>query len=1050
MSLYLQRIQLRNFRTFGHFDLDLAGAPGVVIITGPNGLGKSSFFDAIEWGLTSEVKHFERYLSRGNTEADYLTREGAERFSHAVNLSFSDGHQVEREGNRNGPSGTSDQDLKSLLVSPGWGQQVDSLSTYLALTHFLGQGSQQRFMSREAPEQWNALRVPSGVERLEHIRKRLRGRSATLALKRKAETAALELSRHEDRLAQWDALIERLRRQEGRTEAAGAIPRDQIIRGAEGLNRRLSLVADGAMAHPAVDLEQFLTELRTRIVDANKAIEAAESRLMQLARIPEQHTNLSSRQSAASASLVTLRAAKIESEEALSALEASVEILDRNWRDISKRGQRLRERMATLLGAQTDLDEAAAAARRRITLGEKNSEIEASIAELRLECSKADEELAALQSARSALAVAEERHSAALALVVDSAKLSVLEDRLSDALLQQDRAVGDEPELSESEYAELEVVARSLVESRRLELEERRDRAGAISSALATISAHLGEHDTNCPLCKSHFDVGELKKLAELSAREADEGLPVAQTRLDDAQAKLSFAQSQRAAAVGALAEIDDAAQEVDNAQSALDALRNELFARLELMDSVSDIAAVAAARLGEWEIRLDSARRALASMEIGAVEMQHKRNHCFERLQQLEADVTDVRTEIARAISDLAGAERRFQVRGGEEGLSPENVPALLAKVQADIDEVDAAQEAARRLNAVELQVLSESKAENLRLGGALAEQEQTWAEFEKQITELTGMWSSHGLLPPPAQAVFEHKLAELSSRRFDLSAIESERQRLVAALEFTSGQEELDNLRGMVSAQIGTGSVETTRANMEAAVAAARSHASRIQVAREAIHRLAERLQDEADSFSDQFLRPLNELIGAFNDALLTSPGTSVFFNADYFADRTEFSARIRRRAQDGGSSEIRNLNPQLILSEGQLAANGFSILCSASVSYPWSRWRALLLDDPLQHNDVIHSAAFTDVMRNLVELEGYQVLMSSHDRAETEFVERKFSAAGLPCTVVQLISAAPGGVSYEVRNNAAASEIIQGYRMQHSVEQNDNSADNWRFHN
>ena len=490
MSLYLQRIQFRNFRTFGHFDLDVAGVPGVVIITGPNGLGKSSFFNAIEWGLTSEVKHFERYLSRGNTEADYLTREGAERFSHAVNLSFSNGCQIEREGHPDGPHGTSDSDLKNLLVSSGWGQQVDNLSTYLALTHFLGQGSQQRFMSRDASDQWNSLRVPSGVERLEHIRKRLRGRSATIALKRKAETAALELSRHEDRLAQWDALIERLRRQEGRAEAAGALPRDQIILGVEDLNRRLSLVADGVVAHPAVDLNQYLTEFRTRIIDANKAIEVEESRLMQVARIPEQHTNLSSRQSAASASLLTLRAEKIESEEALVTLETSVEILDRNRREISKRGQRLRERMATLLGAQADLDEISEATRRRIVLVEKNSEIETSIAELRVKCSKADEDLGALHNARAALAVAEERHSAALALVMDSAKLSLLDDRLSDALLQQDRAVNDEPEFSESEYAELEEVARSLVDSRRLELEERRVRAGALSSALATISAH--------------------------------------------------------------------------------------------------------------------------------------------------------------------------------------------------------------------------------------------------------------------------------------------------------------------------------------------------------------------------------------------------------------------------------------------------------------------------------------------------------------------------------------------------------------------------------
>ena len=194
------------------------------------------------------------------------------------------------------------------------------------------------------------------------------------------------------------------------------------------------------------------------------------------------------------------------------------------------------------------------------------------------------------------------------------------------------------------------------------------------------------------------------------------------------------------------------------------------------------------------------------------------------------------------------------------------------------------------------------------------------------------------------------------------------------------------------------------------------------------EAIRKLAERFQSEAESYSNQFLRPLNELIGGFNDALLTSPGLSVFFNADYFADRTEFSAQIARREKSSGLLSVRQVNPQLILSEGQLAANGLSMLCSASVSYPWSRWRALLLDDPLQHNDIIHAAAFTDVMRNLVNLKGYQIIMSSHDRVETEFLERKFSAAGLPCTVLQLVSDSPDGISYEVRNNWPARDIVE----------------------
>ena len=236
------------------------------------------------------------------------------------------------------------------------------------------------------------------------------------------------------------------------------------------------------------------------------------------------------------------------------------------------------------------------------------------------------------------------------------------------------------------------------------------------------------------------------------------------------------------------------------------------------------------------------------------------------------------------------------------------------------------------------------------------------------------------------------------------------------------------LDAARRAVDGETKGLRLEDHRSSLEQAVREAEQDVTIVRRAHRAVERLADRLQNEADEFSNTILRPLNTLIGAFNDALLTTPGTTVAFNADYFKDRTGFTMQVRRKVA-GGRTVNRNLNPQLLLSEGQLAANGFSILCSASVSYPWSRWRALLLDNPLQHNDVIHTAAFADVMRNLVSLEGYQVIMSSHDTAETDFIERKFTAAALPCVVVQLLGDSPESVRFETRANTFARSALDG---------------------
>ena len=226
------------------------------------------------------------------------------------------------------------------------------------------------------------------------------------------------------------------------------------------------------------------------------------------------------------------------------------------------------------------------------------------------------------------------------------------------------------------------------------------------------------------------------------------------------------------------------------------------------------------------------------------------------------------------------------------------------------------------------------------------------------------------------------------------------------------------------------GVGDPAAYLATLKTKLDAARAAAKLTTAARSAVKRYSEDLQKQADDFSARVLDPLNTVIDDFNEAMLTTPGESIQFKADTRVDATTFGMALRYREKVEHAIETKkDLPPQVVLSEGQLAANGFSILCAASTAYPWSRWRALLLDDPLQHNDIIHTAAFIDVMRNMVELNDYQLIMSSHDRGESDFIARKFDAAGLPCTTVLLTAPSDKGVvSSAPEYNQAAARILR----------------------
>lgn len=129
MSIYLSRIAIENFRTFGKFDISIPAAPGLILLTGTNGLGKSSFFDAIEWALTGSIRRFTPYLKVGRkqlVEGDYLSRRGAPLNSHRVELGFSDGDTIERGGGKTTPESYIIEKL-SLPDRPA----IKDLSTYL-------------------------------------------------------------------------------------------------------------------------------------------------------------------------------------------------------------------------------------------------------------------------------------------------------------------------------------------------------------------------------------------------------------------------------------------------------------------------------------------------------------------------------------------------------------------------------------------------------------------------------------------------------------------------------------------------------------------------------------------------------------------------------------------------------------------------------------------------------------------------------------------------------------------------------------------------------
>ena len=580
----------------------------------------------------------------------------------------------------------------------------------------------------------------------------------------------------------------------------------------------------------------------------------------------------------------------------------------------------------------------------------------------------------------------------------------------------------------EQQFADLEL---RIVAAER-ERSEADRHASAISAALSQLASHLHEDDTDCPVCQTHFEPGILKALAEAAASGSDSRLAQA----DDALETLRTLRSPLSAEINRLRAEVGAVEELEKvAAVAADALRDARAAIAQTlgMTADSDLASVVAARRRDADVALATAEAALEPLAASAAAATEERSLAAADLDDLIARDSQLGARLSQFQAEDTACADRIAARN----VSNATIADLEARLTSERRQAESARARLATLTETASAAIAATQRERTALDAAqrdLAAAEVTRAGVEQSARQMQRRWTQSGLSGIPSQTEYESGLAVIDAVLAGLRSL-AERQLLLARdNEDSLLQSEIDEVVASMRAIGGEDGVnDPTKylAGLNTRIEAARAAVKLTTNARNAIKRYSEDLQAQADDFSGRVLDPLNTVIDDFNEAMLSTPGESIQFKADTRVDATSLGMALRYREKVENAIETeKDLPPQVVLSEGQLAANGFSILCAASTAYPWSRWRALLLDDPLQHNDIIHTAAFVDVMRNMVELNGYQLIMSSHDRGESDFIARKFDAAGLPCVTILLTAPSDKGVVWSPpKQNQVAERMLRG---------------------
>src|SRR5262249_32660891 len=130
------------------------------------------------------------------------------------------------------------------LKIPAW-PEIGDLYSYLSITHFLGQSAAQRFSVKKPKEQWEALKGPAGVDRINYIKDRIGNQGARQALTRSLQAAFGAIEKARADLDSWERLVAERDRLRRISASAEALPPDKVEQIARELAEQLPGIVSG-------------------------------------------------------------------------------------------------------------------------------------------------------------------------------------------------------------------------------------------------------------------------------------------------------------------------------------------------------------------------------------------------------------------------------------------------------------------------------------------------------------------------------------------------------------------------------------------------------------------------------------------------------------------------------------------------------------------------------------------------------------------------------------------------------------------------------------
>lgn len=514
----------------------------------------------------------------------------------------------------------------------------------------------------------------------------------------------------------------------------------------------------------------------------------------------------------------------------------------------------------------------------------------------------------------------------------------------------------------------------------------------AILGAVGIIAKNLPDDQKKCPVCNAEYEPDELSKQIALALEQID---PVINNEIETNNTLKT--------------EVDTKKLQIKNEKTTLSKINENLTENEDKLKNVQRF-------INEKCIpRFPDSSNINQANEWLIVEKE-KNN---VNLEKIVKDKTEFGEEpSSEELSKLVVARdlTRDIIQSNELNISQlnvslENIKTEIEKIEQslsliNIDSLDSQ----ISTTTLEIEATTLKITDNLRLSEQIMkvkkEAEEQIRELNMAVSKLQGQqneilaeWKDRNLVEPPSFDNFNvgktnllKQLDLLKKGLEDLNKINDELGRWNAAEKFTTLDKEIKEICENLDEQVYLSSLKERLSKID-------NELSFITERKAALEKLYRKIGEEVNGVHNK-IKAINPLWVSLLKKIVVNP-RFVDTQLESFSHRNKSQAEVKINLHDEKVSVMQ------VASEAQATDLQLTFMLSMASTYKWTPWKSLLLDDPTQHHDLVHASGVFDLLRDYISDQGFQVLMGTHDVVQAKFFQRKLQNDSIDVKLWRLIA-------------------------------------------